>query len=130
MYEYQKQPLISGQAFLLRLARHWALALGILVFSLLVGMSGYHLLEGMDWVDAFVNASMLLGGMGPVGEIHTRAGKLFAGCYALYSGLVFLVIVGVILAPVIHRFLHRFHLEIEEDEGSEPPAAPQGEECE
>jgi hypothetical protein len=74
-------------------------------------MLGYHVLVGLPWMDAFLNASMLLGGMGPVDAPHTPAGKLFAGGYALYAGLVFLVIVGVVLAPVVHRVMHRFHLD-------------------
>ena len=72
---------------------------------------GYHLLEGLSWLDAFLNAAMILGGMGPVSELKTSGGKLFAGCYALYSGIVFLLSVGVVLVPLLHRFLHHFHLE-------------------
>jgi hypothetical protein len=67
----------------------------------------------MSWVDAFLNASMILGGMGPIGELHTNGGKVFAGCYALYSGLMAIIVVGVMAAPIFHRFLHRFHLETE-----------------
>jgi hypothetical protein len=81
--------------------------------SLAVGVVGYHVFEGLSWIDALLNASMILGGMGPVNAIHTTAGKLFASFYAIYSGLIFLVVAGVLLAPVIHRFLHRFHLETE-----------------
>jgi len=76
-----------------------------------MGILGYHFTENLSWIDSLVNASMLLGGMGPVDVLHTNAGKLFASFYALYSGIVFLVSVGVILAPLYHRFLHRFHLE-------------------
>jgi hypothetical protein len=111
MYEHRRQPLLSRLAFLRRLARHGAVALALVVGSLLIGVVGYHAFEGLSWLDAFVNAAMLLGGMGPVTELRTPAGKLFAGLYALYSGLVFLVIVGVIFAPVIHRFLHYFQAE-------------------
>ena len=118
MYEHHRQPLLSRPAFLRRLARHGAVALALVVGSLLIGMVGYHTLEGLSWVDAFVNAAMLLGGMGPVTELHTSAGKVFAGLYALYSGLIFLVVVGIIFAPVIHRFLHRFHAELNEHEAS------------
>jgi hypothetical protein len=89
-------------------------ALGIIMGSLLLGVLGYHYLEGLAWVDALVNASMLLGGMGPVDVLHTVAGKLFASFYALYSGIIFLVVVGVIFAPLYHRFLHRFHLGVED----------------
>jgi hypothetical protein len=84
--------------------------------SLGLGMLGYHGIEGLPWVDAFLNASMLLGGMGPVDNPHSEAGKLFAGLYALYSGLLFLVLTAILLAPVFHRVLHRFHLEDIEDD--------------
>ena len=79
--------------------------------SLLLGMAGYHWLEGLAWLDSLVNASMLLGGMGPVNGIQTNAGKVFASFYALYSGIIFLIVVGIMFAPLFHRFLHRFHLE-------------------
>lgn len=97
------------------MAKSARIAFGLVVLSLFVGMLGYHALEGMPWIDAFVNASMILSGMGPVGELHTRGGKLFAGFYALYSGLALLTIAAILLAPVIHRFLHRFHIEMGSD---------------
>ena len=84
---------------------------GLVVISLAVGMLGYHGFENLSWLDAFLNASMILSGMGPVTSPVTTGGKLFAGIYALYSGFAVLVIAGVIFAPVVHRFLHRFHLE-------------------
>ncbi len=83
--------------------------------ALALGMVGYHSLEGLSWIDALVNSAMLLGGMGPVNPLHTDAGKLFASFYALYSGLIFLIVAGVLFVPIFHRFLHRFHLELEED---------------
>ncbi len=83
--------------------------------TLALGMAIYHWVEGLSWTDAFLNASMLLGGMGPVDQLHTVAGKWLAGFYALFSGMVFLVVAGVMLAPVVHHVLHRFHLEISED---------------
>jgi hypothetical protein len=92
-----------------RLLRHSAAALGLLAGSLLIGMIGYVAFEDLSWVDAFLNASMLLGGMGPVDPPQTVAGKLFAGLYALYSGLVFIVTAAVLFAPILHRVLHRFH---------------------
>ena len=88
------------------------MAFGLIAVSLSGGMAGYHLLEGMPWIDAFVNASMILSGMGPVGELKTSGGKLFAGFYALYSGLAAITIAAILLGPVLHRFLHRFHLEL------------------
>jgi hypothetical protein len=77
---------------------------------------GYHRFEGMTWIDSFANAAMILSGMGPLTELHTNGGKVFAGCYALFSGLVFIAVAGIVLAPAVHRLLHRFHLE---REGSE-----------
>ena len=91
------------------MGRHLAAALAFVALSLLIGIAGYHYLEQLPWLDAFLDASMILGGMGPVRPPVTPGGKLFAGLYALYAGLVFLVTVGVILAPVLHRALHKFH---------------------
>jgi len=110
MYEHRREPLASRRAFLGRLTRHALSALLLALGTLWVGMAGYHWLEGLSWLDAYLNAAMILGGMGPVAVLHTRAGKLFAGSYALFAGLVFLVAVGVVLAPVVHRAMHRFHL--------------------
>ena len=93
--------------------------IAVIVVSLGVGIAGYRYLEGMDWIDAYLNAAMLLGGMGPVGpELRTRGGKLFAGAYALYAGMVVLVAAGILMAPVFHRFMHRFHLEEDEKRGA------------
>jgi hypothetical protein len=109
------KPLAPPQVFFLRLLVNIAAGLGLVIVSLAVGMAGYHGYEGLGWLDAFLNASMILSGMGPLMSPVTTGGKLFAGFYALYSGLAVLVIAGVIFAPVVHRFLHRFHLEAEED---------------
>jgi hypothetical protein len=97
--------------FALRMASHFALAAILVMLSLLVGMWGYERYENLAWRDAFLNAAMLLGGMGPVNDPATDSGKLFAGFYALYAGLVFLVVAGLLLAPVVHRVLHRLHWE-------------------
>jgi hypothetical protein len=119
MYEHRNQSLLPRPAFLLRLTTHVGIALGVIFGSLGLGVLGYHFLGGFAWIDALVNASMLLGGMGPVDALHTTAGKLFASFYALYSGMVFLVAVGIIFAPIFHRILHHFHLEAEgENDGS------------
>ena len=109
------KPLAPPQVFLRRLLLSTAVGFGIVAVSLGAGMAGYHGYEGLAWLDAFLNASMILSGMGPLMSPVTTGGKLFAGFYALYSGLAVLVIAGVIFAPVVHRFLHRFHLEAEED---------------
>ena len=98
------------------MARHAGIAAGIVLGSLAIGIIGYHVFEGLGWVDATVNAAMILGGMGPVNELHTSGGKLFAAAYALFAGLIFLIIVGVLFAPAFHRFLHRFHIENEPDD--------------
>jgi hypothetical protein len=110
-FENRKEPLLSRRAFLFRVARGVARAGLLAAFALGLGMVGYHHYETMSWVDAFVNASMILSGMGPVGTLQTDAGKIFAGCYALFSGLVFITIVATVLAPLLHRFLHQFHID-------------------
>jgi len=111
MFEHRSRPLLSRRQFYVRLARSAAMALLLVVFALGIGMAGYRAFEPMSWVDAFVNAAMILSGMGPVSSLQTDGGKIFAGCYALFSGLAFLTSLGIIFAPVFHRFLHKFHLE-------------------
>ncbi len=114
-FEHRKQPLASTGVFLGRMARYLALSAGIILVSLGIGILGYRYFEGLSWIDSLLNASMILGGMGPVAPMHTNAGKIFASFYALFSGMIFLVAVGVLIAPVFHRFLHRFHMEIDEE---------------
>jgi hypothetical protein len=109
MYESRKQPPITRYRFAQRLANHAGLAIGLLAVSLAIGITGYIALERMTLVDAFLNSAMLLGGMGPVNPPVTTAGKLFAGSYALYAGLVFIVTAALVFTPVLHRVLHRFH---------------------
>lgn len=110
-FERKHHPVLSRRQFTKRLARSAGIATGLILVSLFAGMCGYHYLETQQWVDAFLNAAMILGGMGPVDPLKTAAGKVFAGCYALYSGLIVIVSAGVILAPVFHRMLHKFHAE-------------------
>jgi hypothetical protein len=114
MYERHNEPLISRNQFLLRQGKHFLIVLAIIFGSLMLGMLGYHFFENMAWIDAFLNTAMILGGMGPVDQLHTSAGKIFAGIYALYSGIVFLVVAGVLFAPGFHRILQHFHMDADE----------------
>ena len=114
MYEKKHEALISKRAYLRRLLQHTSAAVALFAASLAVGVGGYHLFEDLSWTDSLLNASMILGGMGPVNDLRTEAGKIFASIYALYSGLIILVVAGVILTPMLHRFLHRFHIDSEE----------------
>jgi hypothetical protein len=111
VYEHRSQPLLSRPRFGRRLAAHALLVLGLIGGTLAIGMLGYHGLEGLGWLDAFLNAAMLLGGMGPVATLHSDAGKLFAGLYALFCGVVFIAVSGILVAPFAHRVLHGLHLE-------------------
>ena len=117
LYEHRRQPPLTGRQFVRRLGQHGCYALVLIVFSLAVGMTGYHVLAGEGWVDAFLNASMILGGMGPIGELRTDAAKIFAGIFALYAGLLFLAVAVLMLTPVFHRVLHRFHWEADSSAG-------------
>lgn len=111
MYEHHRAPLIPRRAFLGRMGIHTLIAAALGFGTLWVGMAGYHWLEGLSWVDAYLNAAMILGGMGPAAELHTTAGKLFAGSYALFAGIVFLVAAGLVFAPIVHRAMHHFHVD-------------------
>jgi hypothetical protein len=115
MYEPKQKPLIPRNAFFARVARHILVASALIVISLLLGSAGYHWLDQLNWIDSFLNASMILGGMGPVDPLRTNSAKLFASFYALYAGFVLLISVGIIIAPVFHRVLHRFHMEQKAD---------------
>jgi len=101
----------SRRLLVQRMAQPMAYAAMLIVISLGVGMLGYHACAGLPWIDAFVNTCMLLGGMGPVSPIDTTDGKIFAGLFALYAGLVFLAVTAFVLAPIFHHVLHRFHWE-------------------
>lgn len=111
MYEPRQDPLLPRKKFYARLRWHGLFALAMLAFCEGVGMAGYHFFENMGWVDSYTNAAMILGGMGPLDPIKTSAGRVFAGTYALFSGVAFLTTVGFFIMPVLHRLLHRFHLE-------------------
>jgi hypothetical protein len=125
MYERRWERPIPRRAFLLRMARHGGIAAAVLAVSLAVGIIGYHAFERLPVIDGFLNSAMLLGGMGPVDPPKTAAGKLFAGFYALYAGLVFITLASLLGAPIFHRFLHRFHWQ-EQKNGEEEDKAGQG----
>lgn len=112
--EHRRLPLLPRPLFYRRMLHFGAFAFGILAVSLGIGVVGYHTLEGLPWLDALLNASMILGGMGPVDILKTDSGKLFASLYAIFSGVVFLVSVGVLVTPVAHRLFHALHLDLED----------------
>lgn len=118
-YERHHEPLAPVHVFRTRLLQSGGVSLAIIAVSLAMGVAGYHWIGGLpSWVDCLYNASMILGGMGPVDPLRNDAGKVFASLYALYSGIVLIASVGVLLSPVMHRVLHRFHLESEGDAGA------------
>jgi len=119
-FERRNEPVLPWPAFLWRLAGSTLIGVGLVIVSLAIGMIGYRSLMGMSWIDAFVNASMILSGMGPLADPQTSGAKLFAGLYALFSGLAVLAIAGVVFAPVVHRFLHYLHAD--EDDVEPPPS--------
>lgn len=114
-FEHRNSRLAPPAVFLGRLARSIVFASGMIVAALVIGISGYMLTERMPLLDAYLNAAMLLGGMGPVDQLHTSAGKFFAGAYALFCGLLIVIASGVVLAPILHRVLHALHVERDGD---------------
>ena len=113
-FEHRHETLLPFPLFIRRVVRWAALAFAVVVVSLAVGVCGYHYLDGLPWVDSLLNASMILGGMGPVDPLKTTAGKVFASAYALYSGLALIAVVGLLLTPILHRVMHQFHMEYKE----------------
>ena len=111
MFEHKKHPLLPFPLFLARMLRYTIYSILLICFSLAVGVSGYHFIAKLSWVDSLYNASMILTGMGPVAELTTSPAKVFASIYALFSGIAFLSTVAVVFAPVVHRFMHKMHLE-------------------
>lgn len=114
MFEHRTDKLLPRPEFLKRMARSAGICLGVVAFSLTMGTAGYHFFGELPWLDALLNASMILAGMGPVDPVRSAEGKLFATGYALYSGVAFLTTMAILLAPLAHRFMHKFHLD---DEG-------------
>ena len=111
MFERKHEKVAPPAVFAKRMVRAVGLSLGLVVPALIIGISGYHWLDKLDWVDSLLEASMILGGMGPVNPLRNDAAKIFASCYALFSGLVLIGVMGIILAPITHRVLHKFHVE-------------------
>jgi hypothetical protein len=125
-FERRNQGVLDFPLFLRRLGFHGLLAVGIIVAGLGVGVLGYHWIAGLGWIDALLNAAMILTGMGPVDRLETTGAKVFASLYAIFSGSVFLTAMGLLIAPILHRFLHTFHLDVEEDGASEEPEGNRG----
>lgn len=118
MFEHRKDQLLSRSAFIARIMSSAGIALGLVIVSLAIGAFGYHETVGLPWIDAILNAAMILTGMGPVNQISTTSGKLFATLYALYSGVAFLTMAAILFAPLVHRFFHKFHLDVEDEDKS------------
>lgn len=114
MFEKRHQQLLPRREFYHRLTRSFAAGALLIAFSLSIGIAGYHWIGGLSWIDAFLDAAMILSGMGPLSQLHTNAAKLFAGCYAIYCGITLLGTTAIIFAPAVHRALHKFHLEDDE----------------
>lgn len=114
MYEARHQQLLPRHLFIRRLALNLFFSSLLILFSLLIGMCGYHYFEKLSWIDAYVNAAMILSGMGPIAKLETVGGKIFAGSYALFSGIIFLFAIAVMLGPLFHRLMHKFHIQDEQ----------------
>ncbi len=114
MFEKKHQPIVPVSVFMRRIAVYLGIVIVLILGVLFIGIAGYHWLAGLNWVDALLNASMILGGMGPVNPLTNTAAKVFASVYALFSGLVFIAIMGILFAPIMHRMLHTFHMEDED----------------
>jgi hypothetical protein len=109
MYEQKQQKIAPVSVFMKRMVVHISMAFLLSVIVLFMGIAGYHWIAGLGWIDSLLEASMILGGMGPVNHITTTGAKIFASGYALFSGLVFIALIGIVLAPAVHRMLHTFH---------------------
>jgi hypothetical protein len=111
MFERKHQNIASAPVFIKRLALCFGTALLLILVALFMGIAGYHWIAGLGWIDSLLNASMILGGMGPVDQLTNAGAKVFASAYALFSGLVFIAVMGVVFSPLLHRMLHKFHLD-------------------
>ncbi|MDD4953923.1 MAG: hypothetical protein PHG40_03335 [Candidatus Omnitrophica bacterium] len=111
MFEHKSQKIVPFSVFIRRLAKFVIIAILLILFALCIGIAGYHWMAGFNWVDALLNASMILGGMGPVDVLTTTGAKIFASLYALFSGLVFIAVMGIVFSPIVHRMLHKFHID-------------------
>ena len=118
MYEPRHRRLLTKREFAARVANHFGLAFLLVAFALGIGVAGYHFIAGLAWIDALLNASMILGGMGPVDALSAAPAKIFASAYALFSGLAFIGIASLMVAPFAHRLLHTFHLEEDDASGA------------
>ena len=118
MYEHRHQRLLTRAQFVRRVLGHLAFGLGAVAVALGIGMAGYHWIARFNWVESFLNAAMILGGMGPVGDLPNDAAKIFAGSYALFAGLFFIAMLGLLLAPFLHRLAHRLHLQDDDKDES------------
>lgn len=115
MFESRHQPIASRLVFVQRFLKFFAFAAGLAIMALGMGILGYHHWAGFTWIDSLLNAAMILGGMGPIGDLPNDGAKLFAAAYALFSGLVFISVMGILLTPIAHRVLHHFHFDEEDD---------------
>lgn len=111
MLEHKTQKIAPVSVFIMRLAAYIGAAILLILAALFIGIAGYHWIAGLGWIDSLLNASMILGGMGPVDPLYGGAAKVFASAYALFSGLVFIMVMGIVFSPIIHRILHKFHVD-------------------
>jgi len=111
MYERKHEPLATRSVFVRRIVASLVVALGIIAVALLLGIANYHFIAGFNWIDSLLEASMILGGMGPIKELPNDTAKVFASIYALFSGLILIALMGILLSPVVHRVLHKFHVD-------------------
>jgi hypothetical protein len=114
MFEHKNQPLLNKKAYWKRTLKFGTISIILMLISIFIGIFGYHFLGNIGWIDSFYNASMILTGMGPVSQLSSNSAKIFSSFYAIYSGVAFLVMVGVLFAPAFHRFFHKLHMDIPE----------------